>query len=127
MSKTLLIVDDEQDLRELISDLLSDEGYECLFAGSAQCASEVACKHLESGGSIELVISDVNMPGGSGIDLLKDFRERGIGSPFLFLSGDLVDIEVSHFKSLGVVGYQLKPFHSAEFLNRINSLLKSAA
>ncbi len=125
MSKTLLIVDDEKDLRELITDLLIDEGFNCLSAGSAQEASEVAFDYLKTGGTIQLVISDLNMPGGSGIDLLKILREKGVTSPFLFLSGDVVDSELRPYMNMGVVGYQLKPFRGAEFLARLNALLQS--
>jgi DNA-binding response OmpR family regulator len=123
MSKTLLIVDDEIDLRELIADLLVEEGYNCLSAGSVQEASEVALEYLKTGGSINLVITDLNMPGGSGIDLLKNLREKGVDSPFLFLSGDVVDSELRPYMNMGVVGYQLKPFRSVEIIARLNSIL----
>jgi two-component system response regulator TctD len=122
MERTLLVIDDEQDLRELITDMLVDEGFKCLSAGSISEASDVIATHLEQCGKIDMIISDLNMPGGSGIDLLKDLRKKGVHTPFLFLSGDLIDAELRPYLLMGVLGYQLKPFRATDFIHRLNKL-----
>lgn len=125
MIKTLLVVDDEQDLRELISDLLIEEGFICISAGSVGEAELVVAKHLDNAGGIDLIISDLNMPGGSGIDLLKKLRKKGVNAPFLYLSGSSVDAELESYTPMGVVGYHLKPFRAVELVARIKGIFKS--
>lgn len=123
MADTLLIVDDEKGLRELISEFLSDEGYKCLVAGSARQAIDLAKEYIETTGPIRLIISDLNMPGGSGLDMLKGLRALQIQTPVLYLSGDVADSELKPYLSMGVLGYHLKPFRSDEFLVRLSALL----
>ncbi|MEY4616478.1 MAG: hypothetical protein RJB66_1438 [Pseudomonadota bacterium] len=120
--RTLLIVDDEPDLCEIMVDLLSDEGFECFAAHSAAEALATVSSQKDLGQVIDLIISDLNMPGGSGISLLKDLRSRGFKTPFFFLTGDLVENELRHYYSDGVLGYQLKPFQAEEFIKKIQSL-----
>lgn len=122
MKKTILVVDDEQDLRELISDLLIDEGFECLIAGSAQEATQIVMEHHKKKASLDLIVSDLNMPGGSGIDLLLELREKEVLIPFLYLSGDVIDSELKPYLGMGVIGYQLKPFRSTEFIARLKKI-----
>jgi CheY-like chemotaxis protein len=122
MAETILIVDDEQDLRDLIADLLVEEGYACATAGSIREAEALLITQRAEGGNFTLIISDLHMPGGSGIELLKTLRSKGVSTPMLFLSGDIIDVELQPYLAMGVVGYQLKPFRTADFLKKLDGI-----
>lgn len=123
--RTLLIVDDEPDLCEIMVDLLSAEGFLCFSAISAAKALELMAEFVGQGRKVDLIISDLNMPGGSGIDLLKQLRRKEIKTPFFFLTGDISDAELRPYFDQGVLGYQLKPFQIDEFMKKIKGLVES--
>jgi two-component system chemotaxis response regulator CheY len=119
MPKTILIVDDEVDLREIMFDLLTDEGFHCLLAESKTVAAKKLLEDKD-GSQVELVVTDYNMPGGSGLDLLIHVREKGVKTPFLFLSGEPIDEKLAPYINDGVLGYKLKPFDLMDFVDRVN-------
>ncbi len=83
MAERVLIVDDEPDIRELIGEILADEGFEVELAGDADQA-----RSLLSAASPDLVLLDVWMPGCDGVTLLKEWRERGeLHCPVVMISG----------------------------------------
>lgn len=123
MAKLILVVDDEPDLREMLRELLCDEGYMCITAESVSVAIHEIKNLLIQNENLDLIISDLNMPGGSGIELLKMVRSMKVEVPFLFLSGESADEELKPYLSLGICGYQLKPFRSLDFLKRLNEIL----
>ena len=67
----ILIVDDDESVRDVISVLLTEEGYACVVASGAEMALELAAQE-----DTPLVISDMKMPGKDGIWLLEHLRER---------------------------------------------------
>ncbi len=125
MAKLILLVDDEFDIREMLTELLTDEGYTCVTAESVSSAIQEVKNLSQQSACFDLIISDLNMPGGSGIDLLKMVRNMKIDAPFLFLSGETADEELKPYLSLGICGYLLKPFRSLDFLKRLNEILKN--
>ncbi|WP_295385813.1 response regulator [uncultured Thiodictyon sp.] len=80
----ILIVDDDPLAGELVAALLEDQGHECRLAENGIEALE----QLGADDGIELVISDLNMPLVSGLDLFAELRERGLALPFVLLTGD---------------------------------------
>jgi CheY-like chemotaxis protein len=80
----ILIVDDDPLAGELVAALLEDQGHDCRLAENGIEALE----RLAADDGIELVISDLNMPLVSGLDLLAELRERGQALPFILLTGD---------------------------------------
>lgn len=123
MPKLILVVDDEPDLREMLYELLLDEGYTCLLASSPSEAIQQINNCESQNSNIDLIVSDINMPGGSGVDLLKTIRKSNNEAPILFLSGDSADEILKPYLNLGVSGYQLKPFRSHELLVRIKKII----
>jgi CheY-like chemotaxis protein len=92
MSATVLIVDDENDLREAIALDFGRKGYRTVAAESGSSAKNI----LETS-QVDVIVSDVNMPNGDGIELLKWLRARDRKMPFLiFITAysDLLDEEV---------------------------------
>ena len=79
-----LIVDDDPFVREMLSMILEGAGCATEMAESG----EDAYKRLSGGAAFELVVSDMNMPGMSGLDLIKRLRAEGIGIPVIILTGN---------------------------------------
>lgn len=80
----VLVVDDDPFAGEMTAAVLEDLGYDCRLAENGVEAMEM----LAGGDSFGLVISDLNMPLVSGIDLFRELRSQGIGLPFILLTGD---------------------------------------
>lgn len=84
----ILIVDDDPLAGEMTAAILDEAGHVCRLAENGIEALE-ALADAEAG--IELVVSDLNMPMLSGIDLLRELRAQGLKQPFILLSGDQAD------------------------------------
>lgn len=122
VAKNILIVDDEDDLREMLKEFLSDEGYSCYGANSVDSALQVIFELTQKNIIMDLIISDLNMPGGSGIELLKKIRNQNIKSHFLLLSGESVEDNLKPDLSLGLSGTLIKPFRTANFLKMVKEI-----
>lgn len=81
----ILVVDDDSLAGEMIAAVLEDIGHSCQLAENGMEALE-ALGH--AGGDFDLVISDMNMPLVSGIDLFRELRGQNIALPFILLTGD---------------------------------------
>ena len=80
----ILIVDDDPMAAEMISSILQELGHSVLLAEDGMDA----VGHLNADATIEMVISDMNMPLITGIDLFRELREQGNALPFILLTGD---------------------------------------
>ncbi len=80
----VLVVDDDSFAREMTVAVLEDLGHDCQLAENGVEAMEM----LAGEGSFDLVISDMNMPLISGIDLFREIRSQGFVLPFILLTGD---------------------------------------
>jgi DNA-binding NtrC family response regulator len=119
--QVILIVDDEEGLREGLSKLLEIEGYAALAAESGEQALEILQQS-----HIDLVLTDMRMPGMNGIDLLKKIRERypGIGVIILTGYGQIESyIEAMNF---GAIEYVSKPFKVNELKFIVNKVLSNS-
>src|SRR6267142_3113744 len=83
-AKTLLVVDDEPAIRELVARVLCYEGYNVLQAGDAADALRLA-----TAATIHLLLTDFSMPGADGLELIRRFRSVYPKTPVLILSGSL--------------------------------------
>lgn len=102
----ILIVDDESDIRELLKDFLTDEGFQCHTAANAFEAMELY-DHL---GNVSLVMSDIRMPGKSGLELLADIKTKDEDVIVIMISA-VKDIESAiTAMSNGAYDYVSKPF-----------------
>ena len=115
----VMLADDEENIRTLISHLLVEEGYECCMA---EDGSEVLALAQEQ--HPDLIILDIMMPKVNGFDCCTALREMGVEAPIIFLTakGDIVDKSVG-FKA-GADDYLVKPFIPQELLLRIEALLR---
>ena len=78
----ILIVDDDESVRDVISVLLKEEGYNCVVASGAEMALELAAAE-----ETPLVISDMKMPGRDGLWLLENFRQKHPETSVIMLTG----------------------------------------
>lgn len=80
----ILIVDDDPLFSAIVTAILRDAGHQCHSLGNGRDALAL----LQSEGRFDCVVSDLNMPGLDGLELLGALREREITIPFILLSGD---------------------------------------
>ncbi len=114
----ILVVDDELMVQHLIGRWLSGDGYECESAGSAEEASGI----LEDR-QFSLLVTDVNMPGRSGMDLLVEANRRWPDMAVIMVTA--VDERATAIRALqlGAYGYMTKPFDKNEVvINVVNAL-----
>ncbi len=114
----ILVVDDEAELREMVAEYLSDQGFQVTIAdggGAMRQALEV--------NSFDLVLLDVKMPGEDGLTLARYLREHHrVGIIMLTAMGDVVDRVVG--LEVGADDYVTKPFDPRELLARVKSVLR---
>lgn len=116
--KTILIIDDEKEIRELLAIYLKNMGYAALEAGNGAEALTVMKQE-----SIDLVIADVMMPEMDGWTLLKKIRQN-TQIPFLFISAKSDDLDKIYGLQLGADDYVGKPFNPLEVVSRVQALLR---
>ena len=119
---SILVVDDEPAVRDMLADALRMQGYKIEVAGDGQAAlRDMQEMHFD------LVISDVNMPKVNGFELLERMRAAGNETPVILLTarGDRADVAVG-FRA-GADDYVTKPFGLEELLLRVAARLKHLA
>ena len=121
MNENILLIEDEQALRMTLSDRLQGEGYVVDFSPDGEQGFEKATTL-----PFDLIILDIMLPRRSGLDVCRDIRLSGLGTPILLLTarGQTVD-KVVGFK-LGADDYVTKPFDTLELMARIEALLRRA-
>src|SRR6476660_2576057 len=90
MKPNLLIVDDEQVIREVLTEKLTTVGYVCSTASN----SAEALKKLETDHTFSLVLSDIDMPGQNGISLLREIKARNSEIDVVMVTG-VVDVDTA--------------------------------
>ena len=119
MSKRIIIVDDEPNMRLGLIDNLEFEGYQVDFAENGREGLE---KILNN--SYDLILLDVMMPEMSGFDVCKKAREKGIIAPIILLTAKGEEIDKVLGLELGADDYVTKPFSLRELLARIKAVLR---
>ena len=113
----ILVVDDDDDIREIVHILLAREGFTVREAANA----EQALRRLDP--LPDLVILDVMMPGLSGIELCREIRTKAM-MPILFLSAKTRDVDKAEGLANGGDDYLIKPFSALELTSRVKALLR---
>ncbi len=123
-SRTILVVDDEAAQRDLIRGILHLEAYTVLEAADYDEALAVQQRHL---GEIDVLLSDLSLPGRNGYDLSKALLAREPHLKVIFVSGH-AGAELRKFFDVPVtdVHFLEKPFQPAELLGHVKSVLESA-
>jgi two-component system phosphate regulon response regulator OmpR len=117
----ILVVDDEPELREMVEEYLSRQGFAVLTAADGQAMRKVMAEQ-----AVDLVLLDVTMPGEDGFTLARFLREHHqVGIIMVTAANDVVDRVVG--LETGADDYITKPFNPRELLARIKSVLRRMA
>jgi DNA-binding NtrC family response regulator len=121
LRKTILVADDDPHIQEVLDVRLSSAGYEVILASDGREALEVLART-----PVDLVISDIRMPGLDGLELQARLEKTAPKLPIIFLTayGSIQDA-VQAIKS-GAVDYLTKPFEGRELLDKVSKVLQKA-
>ncbi len=115
----ILVIEDEQSLRELMTKALKQEGYVVENAVDFRSAADKL-----AGYSYDCVLLDINLPDGCGLDILKNIKDSGNRLNVIIISArDSIDDKVLGLE-LGADDYLAKPFHMVELIARIRSVAR---
>ncbi|EJM72481.1 response regulator [Pseudomonas sp. GM55] len=117
----VLIVDDDKDARELLSEILALEGIRCKKAASAEAALSILVAEAEiKKPSIGLMITDLRMGHVDGLDLIRQIRESVRAAlPIIIVSGDADVKDAIAAMHLSVVDFLLKPIDASHLLTLV--------
>ncbi len=118
--KEIMVVDDEAGIRALLSDALIEEGYSVTLAKNGKDSLKQLSKH-----KFDLLITDVNMPQLSGLELIKMMKKSGRKEKVILISGDPVDDSMLSKESMPVFAHLKKPFRMNQFINTVVSALET--
>jgi two-component system, chemotaxis family, chemotaxis protein CheY len=120
MSKKILIVDDSAAIRQSISFILSQEGYETIEATDGLEALTM----LGTIEALDLIVTDVNMPNLDGIGFIKKARElaKFKFTPILVLTTESQGSKMNEGKEAGATGWIVKPFNSEKLLGIVRKV-----
>ena len=120
---TVLVVDDDPDIRELIAFKLRALGFTIDIApdGEAGLAAALAAPP-------DLILLDVMMPKMSGLDVTRELRANSdtAGTPIILLTAKAQEADVARGFSLGATDYVIKPFSPRDLVNRVQAVLERA-
>ncbi len=124
MPGKILIVEDEQAIREMVSLALRNAGYECLEAEDTQQAQAAIINHTP-----DLVLLDWMLPGVSGVDYARQLRREKLTQhlPVIMLTARTEEHDKIKGLETGADDYITKPFSTRELLARIKALLRRSA
>jgi len=121
MPERILVVDDEEPIREIVASMLTAAGYACLQAGSGMQALAV----LSSGEEFELMLSDLMMADLDGIGLLERTKEKYPDMPVVMVTAvHDISVALAAIRN-GAYDYLLKPFEREQLLNTVSRALEN--
>ncbi len=121
--ETILIVDDEPRFRFSLALTLAHHGYHVLEGSDGVEALRVLSEHSESAPHINLVVTDIRMPGMDGLELVKRIRQADVPVKVLVMTGFGDRETVSRLQEMGVRGVIHKPFDGEQLIAAIRAVL----
>jgi two-component system phosphate regulon response regulator OmpR len=119
---TILIVDDEPDVRDVLEEYFSAHGYAVIGAENAGAARAQAAQR-----TIDLALIDINMPGEDGLSLARHLRERYAQIAIIMLTSASTVVDRVVGLEVGADDYVPKPFDPRELIARVKSVLRRTA
>jgi CheY-like chemotaxis protein len=120
--KTILVVDDESNMLDTIQFILQSNGYLTVTARGGEEALERLASLRAEGLRIDLILTDIQMPGPSGLELIELFREAGEQAPVLVMTGYSDQETARRLRERGIEHFLDKPFEEEELLRRVRRL-----
>jgi len=120
MAKKILVIDDSAAIRQSISFILQQEGYETIEAQDGQDGLNI----LAGSGPLDLIITDVNMPNLDGIGFIRKARELPAFkfTPILVLTTESQGTKMNEGKEAGATGWIVKPFNAEKLLGIVKKV-----
>jgi DNA-binding NtrC family response regulator len=122
-TETILVVEDEEAVRELIQEVLQEQGYDVLPASDPDHAEWVSTNHS---GKIHLLLTDMVMPGRSGRELAKRVMARRADIRVLYMSGYTDNVITSGGMLEKGLAFLQKPFSPAQLVQKVREVLNQA-
>ena len=119
MEAKILIIDDEQAIRNLLVRYLGDSGYDCHTAESVESAKKALASN-----TFDLLLCDLTMPGESGLELIRHAKEHYPQTGRIMITGISVPETASEIMTVGVYGYILKPTSKDMVLITVENALR---
>ncbi|MFN3324063.1 MAG: response regulator transcription factor [Bryobacteraceae bacterium] len=120
--QTILVIDDDESLRDTIAVMLEQEGFRTVLAADGRSGYEKALTLKP-----DLLIVDLRLPGMSGTEICKQLRAAQIQTPILILSAVDDEVDKVLLLEIGADDYVVKPFGRRELLARIRAILRRSA
>ena len=120
--KTILVVDDESHLLDTIQFILQSNGYAALPARGGEEDLERLAALRAAGGRVDLILTDLQMPGPTGLELVQRLRDAGVQAPVLVMTGYNDQETVRRLRERGIEHFLDKPFEEGELLRRVREL-----
>src|SRR6476659_9337424 len=120
--QTILVIDDDESLRDTIGLMLENEGFHPILMADGTTGLEQALALRPN-----LILVDLRMPGLSGVEVCKRLRAAGMKTPVIVLSAMGDEIDKVLLLEIGADDYVVKPFGTRELLARIRAVLRRAA
>jgi two-component system OmpR family response regulator len=115
----ILIVDDDLEIRKLLGRYLTDQGYRVSLASDRRTMEDALLIN-----EVSLIVLDVLLPDGSGLDICRDIRREGSEIPVIILTALKEDVDRIIGLEIGADDYLGKPFNPRELLARIRAVLR---
>ena len=112
---SILIVDDEDIIKTLLKRIIENDGYKVVTASNGNEGLDIIEKQ-----NISVVVSDIKMPGMSGVELLKSIKSKYAQMPVLLMTGNSLEFSKGKAMASGADGFIAKPFNSIEILEKIS-------
>lgn len=119
-TETILVVEDDESLRKLVRVMLQSHGYQVL---EARDGAEALAHGLDHPGSIQLLVTDVVLPGQPGREIAEQLRARRPELKVLFISGYTDDALVRNGVLHGDIGFLQKPFSPSALGRKVREIL----
>src|SRR3989442_15923761 len=120
--QTILVIDDDENLRDTIGLMLEKEGFRPILVGDGKTGLQEALVVKPS-----LILVDLRMPGMSGVDVCKRLRSSGMQTPLIVLSAIGEEVDKVLLLEIGADDYVVKPFGARELMARIRAVLRRAS
>jgi len=115
----ILVADDDPEIRKLLARYIESQGFSVLLAASCHELHERLATH-----QVDLIVLDVMLPDGSGLDLCRDLRARRSNVPIILLTALKEDVDRIIGLEIGADDYLGKPFNPRELIARVRAVLR---
>ncbi len=121
-TQTILVIDDDEDLRDTVALMLEKAGYRAAVAADGRIGYEQTLMLKP-----DLVLVDLRLPGMNGVDVCKELRAASVPTPIIVLSAVGDEIDKVLLLEIGADDYVVKPFGARELVARIRAVLRRSS